>query len=158
MGSMENRAPGSRKLVRRFGEYPCDATTAGGDTSLERSYVYGNYIDELLSYSIHTLPSSSDDLFTHCDDMHIVCAITSESGEVFERYEYGDYVLPTVLAPDGTSVRSESMANNTRMFTGRLWDFESRLYQHRHRYIEPTLGRFVDRDFVIRCPKRGAHR
>ena len=65
--------------------------------------------------------------------------------QVLERYEYDDYGLPTVLSPSG-SVRDESMVNNTRMFTGRLWDKESRLYQYRHRYMEPTLGRFVQRD------------
>ena len=123
------------------------ATAAGGGTSLRRSYVYGNYIDEVLTMRREFMPDgTTDDLFYHCDDMHTIYALTDEIGQVFERYEYGDYGLPTILHPNGTSVRSESMANNTRMFTGRLWDFESRLYQYRHRYMEPTLGRFVQRD------------
>ena len=60
--------------------------------------------------------------------MHSVDSVTDESGTVVERYEYADDGLPTVLSPSG-SVRDESMANNTRLFTGRLWDKESRLYQ-----------------------------
>jgi len=61
-----------------------------------------------------------DDLFLHGDDMHTVYSVTDETGTVVERYEYGDYGLPTALAPNGTTVRAESMINNTRMFTGRL--------------------------------------
>jgi len=72
--------------------------------------------------------------------------VTDPSGPITERSKHGDYGLPTVLAPDGITQRSESAFGNTRMFTGRMWDFESRLYQYRHRYMEPTFGRFVQRD------------
>ena len=55
--------------------------------------------------------------------------VTRGSGQVLERYEYGDYGLPTVLSQDGITQRPESAFGNSRMFTGRLWDKESRLYQ-----------------------------
>jgi len=57
--------------------------------------------------------------FDYGDDMHSIDSVTDEFGQFFERYEYADDGLPTVLSPSG-SVRDETMANNTRMFTGRL--------------------------------------
>ena len=90
--------------------------------TLARSYVYGNSIDEVLTFRDHDQNEFVDDLFLHGDDMHTVYAVTDEIvDQVLERYEYGDYGLPTVLSQDGITQRPESAFGNTRMFTGRLW-------------------------------------
>ena len=63
---------------------------AAGETAatLARSYVYGNSIDEVLTFRDHDQNEFVDDLFLHGDDMHTVYAVTDEIvDQVLERYE-----------------------------------------------------------------------
>jgi YD repeat-containing protein len=61
-------------------------SVSGGSMS---TYVYGNYIDEVLSMN-----RSSIDYYYHSDDMYNIVAVTDSAGNVVERYEYGDYGEP----------------------------------------------------------------
>jgi len=55
------------------------------NASLARSYVYGNYIDEVLTFRDHDQNEFMDDLFLHGDDMRTVYSVTNESRPVAER-------------------------------------------------------------------------
>ena len=71
-----------------------DAAAMG---AVEASYVYGNYVDEVL-----TMKRGTANFYYHTDDMFNVMAITDGNGTIVERYEYGDYGL-----------HEESMASKT---------------------------------------------
>jgi RHS repeat-associated protein len=107
---------------------------------LQGSYVYGNYLDEVL-----TLKRGSEEFYFHTDDLWNTVALTDEDGEVIERYDYGDYGQPEFYAPDGLT-RGGSIVANPCLFTGQRYDAESGLYWCKTRYLEPTTGRYTTRD------------
>lgn len=53
---------------------------------------------------------------------------------------------PLILAPDGTTVRAQSVSGNPFVYTGRRLDQETGLYHYRARYYDASLGRFLSRD------------
>ena len=70
------------------------------DGSTQATYVYGGYVDEVLTMSRAGL----GDYYYHGDDLDNVVALSSAAGHVVERYDYGDYGEPSftanVQAPD----------------------------------------------------------
>jgi len=87
-----------------------------------------------------------DLLYYHQDDLFSVYAITDASGAVVERYDYSDYGEVTVQRPDGSVKPDAYRLGNRHTYTGRLVERDTGLLQYRHRYMSPTLGRFVQRD------------
>lgn len=71
-------------------------------------------------------------------------ALTNSSGAVAEKYEYRDY--GQVLDPVTMQPLTASAVGNARLFSGREYDWETGLYEFRHRYLDPRTGRFVSRD------------
>jgi RHS repeat-associated protein len=141
---------GGQAAWQLFEEYNGPGSTA---TRL-RSYVYGNYIDEVLQMRDHP---SGEDFYFHQDDLFSVYAMTDDDGVgdvVVERYEYGDYGQVRILTPGGAD-RPESLLGNRHTFTGRLLDDEMTLaggeqvLQYRHRYMTTGSGRFLQRDPLL---------
>jgi RHS repeat-associated protein len=135
---------GGQAAWQMLGEYD-----GAGDTANPlRSFVYGLYIDEVVSMRDH---ASDDDYFYHQDDLFSVYALTDADGVVVERYDYGDYGQVSIMAGDGTP-RAESQYDNRHAFTGRLLvpgltlDDGSQILEYRHRYMHTASGRFVQRD------------
>jgi len=118
------------------------------DTTVERSYAYGNYIDEVLTMRDH---GSGEDFFYHQDDLFSVYAMTDEDGVVVERYEYGDYGQVSITAEDGTP-RAASSYGNRHTFTGRLLcdeltlDDGGQVLESRRRVLMPAIGRWASFD------------
>ena len=84
--------------------------------------------------------------YTH-DANYNVTALMNYTAGVTERYEYTPYGQVTFLAGDWTVLpQQKSTVGNPYLFTGRQLDSETGLYQYRHRYYDPQLGRFVSRD------------
>jgi len=78
-----------------------------------------------------------------------VALLDTGTGAVLERYEYDAY--GTVHVFDGSwNSRAASAYGNPYTFTGRRLDTldaaNLRQMHYRHRYYDPTLGRFVQRD------------
>lgn len=136
--------------------------------SATATYVYGLYIDEPITMRRdYDGPggTSPQDLYYHQDDLFSTVAMTAGPsgatipnvgtfaiGQVVERYRYGDYGLPWFYdnasnGPQALAVGS-SRVGNPYLFTCREWDGETRLYQYRTRYMEPTWGRFTTRDTI----------
>jgi YD repeat-containing protein len=92
-----------------------------GDTLA--TYVYGNYIDEVLQMrrDVDGTGGPEDYYYLH-DDMHNVMALTDASGTVVERYQYDDYGQPTYydgsFAPLGSAF---SAYDNPYLFTARAF-------------------------------------
>ena len=76
-----------------------------------------------------------------------VTALVSASGAVVERYVYDAYGTVTVLNPDWSPRTANTSAfANEILFTGHPLDGETGLYYARLRYLQPTLGVWVNPD------------
>jgi RHS repeat-associated protein len=94
------------------------------------------------------------EFWLHADDQFSTTSVTDSNGAVVERYDYHDYGFPLILDPDGvpSGANSQGMyaskVGNPRLFTGREWDAESKLYHYRTRAYHPGLGRFLQIDRI----------
>jgi RHS repeat-associated protein len=110
------------------------------------TYVYGQYIDEVLQMRRDVTGGGQfEDFYYHADDMHSVMVVTDSAGLVVERYEYDDYGQPEFRNADGSPI-ADSAIGNPYLFTGRRFDAETGLYHYRTRYLDPLSGRFTTRD------------
>jgi RHS repeat-associated protein len=74
------------------------------------------------------------------DALESVIALTDESGNVTDTYEYNDF---------GELISSTGSSYNPYRYTGQQYDSDSELYYLRARYYEPSTGRFISRDPVF---------
>jgi RHS repeat-associated protein len=122
------------------------------------TYVYGNYIDEVLS-----MARGGQDYYFHQNALWSVSAMTDALANVVERYTYTDYGCPTITDGAGVPVApnawgtAHSAIGNPYMFTGRRWDEESGLYYYRARYYDCESGRFLQRDPVTYAQLQNAY-
>jgi len=113
----------------------------------EATYVYGNYIDEVL-----TMDRGGQTFYYHQNALFSVYALTNAAGIPVERYAYDAYGSATVTdgvgnpLPPNSWGTPHSAVGNPYLFTGRLLDEESGLYYYRARYYDPVKGRFLQRD------------
>lgn len=124
-------------------------------TSLKRSFVYGNGLDEPLL--MHVV-SGNIDYYYHQDALGSVVALSDSTGQILEAYEYDPYGACVVLthgsgsspvqfnATDARAYAGTSLKGNPYRFAGRTWDDTTKLYYCRHRYYDPLLGRFISPD------------
>jgi len=111
-------------------------------TTAKRQYVYGSYVDEVLSYT-----NNGTRYFTHNNHLYSPSAITNAAGQVQERYRYDAYGKQTITTATGT-VRNQSAVGFSRGFTGYILDEETGLYYARSRMYDSRLGRFIERDLL----------
>jgi RHS repeat-associated protein len=123
----------------------------------QRSYVYGNYIDEvLMSFWLYT--ASQCKYYLH-DHLYSPVAVTDSFGQTAERYEYDAYgkcyILEPNFAPDPDG---KSDVANPFYFTGREMDTldngSLKIMNYRHRYYDTYTGRFSTHDPVGIIPNR----
>lgn len=113
-----------------------------GAGTTQATYVFGNYIDEVL-----TMRRGGENYFYHADDLHNVMAVTDGGGNAVERYEYGDYGTPEIFDAGGTPLTASAITN-ALLFTGRRFDSEAAWYFFRTRYLNSEAGRFTTRDTI----------
>ncbi|MBX3178924.1 MAG: HNH endonuclease [Candidatus Hydrogenedentes bacterium] len=120
-----------------------------GDGNVTASYVYGQYIDEVLQMRRDTDPGAAgmeDHYYLH-DDLFNVVGLTDASGALRERYEYADYGMPAVYDAANNPLAASAF-QNAYLFNGRRFDAGTGLYYYRTRYMDPDLGRFISRDTI----------
>ena len=119
----------------------------GQSQALRREYTYGNYIDEPLTLTVlPTNQSGQDETYSyHQDGGFSVGVISDSSGATVERITYDAYGAPRFVT-EGNADHAPQLPENTILFQGRQYDPETGLYQYRHRYYSPRLGRFASRD------------
>jgi RHS repeat-associated protein len=109
--------------------------------TLARSYAYGSYVDEPL-----VMISGANKYYYHGNNLYSVAALTDAAGSVIERYKYDPYGKATILASDGTTVRTSSIVNNPFLYDGYYHDTETGLEFVNARYYASDFGRFIARD------------
>lgn len=96
--------------------------------------------------------------YFHCDDLGNMLALTDGSGNVIERYDYGDYGAPHFLDANGNALTGSdglpvtfSPAGNPFLFHGMFWDEEVMFYFGHSQggvtgppaYMDPQTGRYL---------------
>ncbi|MCK9556049.1 RHS repeat-associated core domain-containing protein, partial [bacterium] len=85
------------------------------------------------------------DYYYHKDGLGSVVTITDSNAAIVEKYFYDAYGNITIKDAQNNTL-SESAINNTRFFTGRIFDKETGLYYYRERIYSSDLGRFLQVD------------
>ena len=115
-----------------------------GSGTLEKNFVYGNYIDEVL-----VMNDGTNDYFFIHDHLFSPAALLNSSGSVLERYEYDAYGN-THIMDASYSTRTSSSYDNLYSFAGRQLDILDEANLHlldfRLRTYNPMMGRFIQQD------------
>ena len=115
--------------------------------TLLMTHVFGLGIDDEIAYTIENASPDPLHRWTHRDDQNTLTSVTDESGTVLERYEYGDYGLPTILTPAGAVLtESAGTVKAFHLYTGRPFIAHVQIMDFRYRTHDPVLGRFMQRD------------
>ena len=108
--------------------------------NVEASYLYGTWIDDIL-----VMQREGYDYYYHKNSLGSTAALTNNSGDPVEYYEYDVY--GKVKFFDNNYVELNTSApGNPYLFTGRRLDEETGLYYYRARYYNVVDGRFLQRD------------
>ncbi len=124
----------------------CIAEYNAGDAaaSPEQEYIYGQAIDSLL---LIAHDNNSERLNVLRNQQWSIAGLTKSSdGTIAELYSYDIFGNRTILAANGTTVRSASSYSNPYGYTSRRHDEESGLMYYRARYYDPETSEFVSQD------------
>ena len=103
-------------------------------------YYHGPVIDELLCRVTET-----NTVYYHHDGLGSTIALTDSTGNVVESYTYDVYGQP-MFWNSAFSLQPSSLQSNRFLFTGREYLADLALYDYRHRFYSPVLGRFLQID------------
>ena len=124
-------------------------TETDENEAVQREYVYGNYLDEVLMMIVDDGPNRTDHYYAH-DHLFSPVALIAADGTVEERYEYDAYGKCTIFEPDFSAERNTSSYNNVVAFTGqRLDDLDNGdllIMYYKNRYYLVDIGRFIQND------------
>jgi len=96
-----------------------------------------------LQVTSHTAQVTS--YYVHHDALGNTIAITDKDQNLIETYQYDPYGNPHFFDANGEPI-TESQIGNQRLYTGRIYEPETKLYDYRWRTQSPKLGRFLQRD------------
>ncbi len=117
---------------------------------VDAQYVWHpHYVDALaMRYWDHDASGGPDTEHYYLQDANFnVTAIVDDGGDAVERYAYTPYGKPTVLNPDfSVKMTQTSAIDNTHLFTGREYDWETGLQLNRNRFYASHLGRWANQD------------
>jgi RHS repeat-associated protein len=90
--------------------------------------------------------------YYHYDGLGSVVAITNDSKQVIETYEYDVFGAPVIWDMNSHQMIDASLVGNPYFFTGREYDVETGNYYYRARYYHPEIGRFMSPDPLKTSP------
>jgi RHS repeat-associated protein len=117
-----------------------------GNGELAGYNLYGKGVDEILLRNDPTLTQEPRTFYYQQDHEGSVTHLTDKNGNVIEKYRYDVFGAPTILDPDGVTVRTASIVSNRFLFTGREYNALFGFYEYRARAYHPGLGRFMSED------------
>ncbi|MCO6459130.1 MAG: hypothetical protein J5I93_27795, partial [Pirellulaceae bacterium] len=122
-------------VVLDFADPDGDGSTP---TALERRYLYGNAVDQILAQEDVTESTSSADrvLWPLVDHLGTVRDFAKNDGTLGEHYEYDSY--GNVVSGDTSATRY--------LFTSREFDEDTGLQYNRARWDDAAVGRWVSED------------
>jgi len=116
--------------------------------NIEREFIYGNYLDEVLVMVANISQTATDHYYTH-DHLFSPAALLDDEGTVEEYYEYDAYGKCSFYDANFNS-RSTSSYNNSRLFTGQMLDTLDNsnllVMYYKNRFYIVDLARFSQRD------------
>jgi len=101
--------------------------------------VWGNGIDEAL------LRFGNGDIWYLDNQLGSVMALADDTGQVIESYSYDAYGAVTVYDASGQQIDMTNY-DNRYLFTGREYNWQTKLYHYRARTYVPSLGTFTSID------------
>jgi len=108
--------------------------------AVQATYVFGISVDDVLQ-----MQRGGNTYYYHKNHLGSVVALTNGSGNLVERYEYDPYGQPFFFDANEYSL-SQSVVDNSVLFTGRDYETETSLYYYRVRTMYPNLGCFMQHD------------
>jgi len=124
--------------------------TSGTTVELDKEFVYGTTIDELLLVDLPitlTRPTAKAHGVTRNQQWSIMSVYDHSSGTVKGRFNYDIFGKRFVLNADGTYATNQDQDFEIPYgYTSRRHDYESDLMYFRARYYDPTTGEFVSQD------------
>ena len=119
-----------------------DVNATGG---LVRSYLYGPGIDNILAMTVHG--ATNQTYYYLKDHLGSVLALTDQSGNLVESYEYDAWGRPSVFDASGRPAAASAVGNRY-MFQGREYARSTGLYYFRARWLDCVCARFLSYDPV----------
>ena len=110
-------------------------------SNLQRLYVHGARVDEI-SASLRVNVA----WYAHHYDARTHCIALTHDCLIQEQYAYDAFGWPRIYGPNGGAELGTSQLGNRFLFTGREWLASLRVYDYRHRFYHPELGRFLQPD------------
>ncbi|MEL7499552.1 MAG: RHS repeat-associated core domain-containing protein [Planctomycetota bacterium] len=121
-----------------------------------QEYIYAHSIDSIIMVLRN---NGSEKLNVHRNQQWSVTAITDASdGSTKERYAYDAFGQRTILAPDGSTIRTASLYEMPYGYTSRRHDVESGLMYFRARNYDSTTGEFTSKDPLEYVDGMSSHR
>ena len=117
-----------------------DVNATGG---LVRSYLYGPGIDNILAMTVHG--ATNQTYYYLKDHLGSVLALTDQSGNLVESYEYDTWGRPSVFDATGRPTAA-SATGNRFLFQGREYAWSTGLYYFRARWLDSVIGRWLSQD------------
>ncbi len=128
---------------RRPSSHACGPASSGTScvSGQKGRVIYGSYVDELL-----LMRAAGERHYYASNRQYSPVAITTQSGQVAERYMYTAYGDRVILADNGVVAYKPSDFGQFIGFTGRYHDYETQLTFFRTRVQDPKVGRFLNRN------------
>lgn len=114
-----------------------------GADAVTASFIVGNDAPVVATVQVGSLPPQ--DYFYHYNSLGSPVAITNNTGNVIEEYEYDAFGNPSIYDSAHVPI-SVSLIGNIYLFGGMEYDAESGLYYDHARHYTPSLGRFMQQD------------
>jgi RHS repeat-associated protein len=113
--------------------------------ALQRAYVYGPGIDNLLAMTVHT-GATAKSYFYLTDIQGSVMAVVDETASVVESYRYDAWGRVLGVYDGSGNPLTQSAIGNRYLWQGREYSWETGLYYFRARWYDPITGRWLSND------------